>query len=121
MSSILFEKRITGKPVTFGNAKTELPWKNLIKEQIGAWDSESIRKTSIVLDFFLDSSRFTNKGKITKNDLDNLAKPVLDALVESKILFSDSEVLDLVLRKRIDSNEGVRIRIYEWNEENFKF
>lgn len=116
----VLDKFVEGKPVTFGDAKTERPWKETIRSVIGPWKKELISRSTVILDFSLDVSRFTIKGKQTRNDLDNLAKPVLHALVEVNILYSDSDILDLVLRKRTGNREGVRIRVYEWRETNVK-
>jgi len=118
---ILIDKFVEGKPITFGNTIAERPWKELIKNALRDWNHEPLEKTSVTLDFFLTPTRFMRQGKQPRNDLDNLAKPVLDALVEHGIFIDDSNILDLVLRKRKANVEGVRIRVSEFSGNELSF
>ena len=106
---------VEGKPVTFGNASTEKPWKDNIKKAFTNVKLEPIEKSKVALDFSLLPERFMKRGKQPLNDLDNLSKPVLDAMVEINIFSDDSGILDLTLRKRKSNKEGVRIRISEFS------
>jgi Holliday junction resolvase RusA-like endonuclease len=106
---------VEGKPVTFGNASTEKPWKDNIKKAFTNVKLEPIEKSKVALDFSLLPERFMRRGKQPLNDLDNLSKPVLDAMVEINIFSDDSGILDLTLRKRKSNKEGVRIRISEFS------
>ena len=106
---------VEGKPVTFGNASTEKPWKDNIKKAFTNVKLEPIEKSKVALDFSLLPERFMKRGKQPLNDLDNLSKPVLDAMVEINVFLDDSGILDLTLRKRKSNKEGVRIRISEFS------
>ena len=106
---------VEGKPVTFGNASTEKPWKDNIKKAFTNVKLEPIEKSKVALDFSLLPERFMKRGKQPLNDLDNLSKPVLDAMVEINVFLYDSGILDLTLRKRKSNKEGVRIRISEFS------
>jgi Holliday junction resolvase RusA-like endonuclease len=110
---------VEGKPVTFGNTSIDRPWKETIKNAFSEVNIESIEKSKVTLDFALLPERFMRKGEQPRNDLDNLSKPVLDALVELGIFPDDSGVLDLTLRKRKAKTEGVRIRISEFSGRDF--
>ena len=109
---------VEGKPVTFGNASTEKPWKDNIKNAFTNVELDPLEKSTVTLDFALLPERFMKRGKQKLNDLDNLSKPVLDALVEINIFLDDSGILDLTLRKRKSKKEGVRIRISEFSEDD---
>jgi len=120
-NNFLVDAFVEGKPVTFGDAKVEKPWKDTIKKTISWTNKEPLEKAAVVLDFSLVPARFMRQGKQPRNDLDNLAKPVLDALVEIGLFQDDSGILDLTLRKRKSNVEGVRIRISEFSENEFSF
>ena len=107
---------VEGRPVTFGNTSTEKPWKDNIKNSFTNVELEPFERSKVSLDFALLPERFMKRGKQKLNDLDNLSKPVLDALVEINIFLDDSGILDLTLKKRKSNNEGVRIRISKFSE-----
>ena len=109
---------VEGKPVTFGNASIEKPWKDSIKNAFNNVELDPLEKSTVTLDFALLPERFMKRGKQKLNDLDNLSKPVLDALVEINIFLDASGILDLTLRKRKSKKEGVRIRISEFSEDD---
>jgi len=110
---------VEGKPVTFGDKKTEKPWKDTIIKSFNGIDINSIEKSKVMLEFLLTPDRFMRKGKQPRNDLDNLSKPVLDALVELGIFPDDSGVLDLILRKRKSNVQGVKIQIAVFDDNEF--
>ena len=114
---------VEGRPVTFAGGQPEQDWKNTIKNTIlPIWSElkmEPIVKSTIKLDFVLLLERFMRQGGSKKNDLDNLAKPVLDSLVDIKVLEDDTGVLNLTLRKRKSKKEGVRITVSEFSGQDF--
>ena len=67
----LIDKFVEGQPVTFGDTTRDRPWKEKIKNTIGRWDRENLNKSSVILDFSLDTSSFMRRGKQYLNDLDN--------------------------------------------------
>jgi hypothetical protein len=100
--------------------------KGSILREVGPWSRKPLLNASIILKFGLSGNRFRDG-----NDLDNLAKLVLDALsleVKSKgttwrgygIIRNDSDVLDLVLIKRVAQPEYIKILVYPWEEEEFR-
>ena len=114
---------VEGRPETFAGGQPEQDWKNTIKTTIlPIWSElkmEPIVKSTIKLDFALLLERFMRQGGSKKNDLDNLAKPVLDSLVDIKVLEDDTGVLNLTLRKRKSKKEGVQITVSEFSGQDF--
>ena len=110
---------VEGRPVTFAGEQPEQDWKNTIKNAFSEVEMEPIVKSTIKLDFALLLERFMRQGGSKKNDLDNLAKPVLDSLVDIKVLEDDTGVLNLTLRKRKSKKEGVRITVSEFSGQDF--
>ena len=110
---------VEGRPVTFAGEQPEQDWKNTIKNAFSEVGMEPIDKSVVKLDFALSLERFMRRGRSVKNDLDNLAKPVLDVLVQVGVFTDDSGILDLTLRKRKSKKEGVRIRVSEFSGQDF--
>ena len=110
---------VEGRPVTFAGEQPEQDWKNTIKNAFSEVEMEPIDKSVVKLDFALSLERFMRRGRSVKNDLDNLAKPVLDVLVQVGVFTDDSGILDLTLRKRKSKKEGVRIRVPEFSGPDF--
>ena len=115
---------VEGKPVTFGGSQPEQIWKQDISKAIHdmTWKNDPAEvcpygESKVILDFALTTERFMGTRENRKNDLDNLAKPVLDVLCSNSplgdfpIIEDDSMVLKLILTKKASSKEGVRIRI----------
>ena len=115
---------VEGKPVTFGGSQPEQIWKQDISKVIHdmEWEHDPSEvcpygESKVILDFALNDERVTGTRENPRNDLDNLAKPVLDVLCSNSplgdfpIIEDDSMILDLNLTKRASSKEGVRIRI----------
>ena len=92
-------------------------WQGLIIKEIKRFSSKLFKKNrplSVKLSFYLHESR------ITKVDIDNLCKSVLDALNLSGLYSDDSLVHNLEASKiSIDEvdPEGVRIQVWEWGIE----
>ena len=84
-------------------------------------DFGTIRKINSFIRFFLETRSIHATGKQPRNDLDNLSKPILDALVEIGIFEDDSGILDLTLRKRKSNTEGVRIQIRPFLQDDHSF
>jgi Holliday junction resolvase RusA-like endonuclease len=113
-------------PKTFGD-KTDHIYREKVRDRIteakGKWENAPIGDALVILDFYLKPERFRGNRGRPGNDLDNLAKLVLDALcIEVNgwkgygILRDDTDILDLLLRKRESLDEGVNIRVYDWSE-----
>jgi len=115
-------------PKTYGDPAKDLLYRKSVKDIIlskaGPWDREPLARASIILKFGLSKERFFGRNG---NDLDNLAKLVLDALsleVKSKgatwrgygIMRSDPYVLDLVLIKRETQPEYTKILVFPYEE-----
>lgn len=47
----------------------------------------------------------------TKPDLDNLLKPIMDAIQQAKVIVNDSRVVSMSLRKRYEDTEGTRVEV----------
>ena len=92
-------------------------WQGLIIKKIEPVTSKLVKKNrplSIKLSFYL------HKGRISKVDIDNLCKSILDALDLSGLYSDDSLVHNLESSKiSIDEDdpEGVRIQAWEWTIE----
>lgn len=96
---------------------------NEIKRQAGPWGRAPLLNASIIIKFGLSPDRFRDS-----NDLDNLAKLVLDALSLEVthqgmiwraygIIRNHSDVLDLFLIKRVAKSEYVSVSVWEtWDE-----
>ena len=110
---------VEGRPITSAGEQPEQDWKNTIKNAFSEVEMEPIDKSVVKLDFALSLERFMRRGRSVKNDLDNLAKPVLDVLVQVGVFTDDSGILDLTLRKRKSKKEGVRIRVSEFSGPDF--
>ena len=123
---------VEGKPVTFGGSQPEQIWKQDISKVIHdmEWEHDPSEvcpygESKVILDFALTTERFMGTRENRKNDLDNLAKPVLDVLcskigplVDCPIIEDDSMILELILSKRISSKEGVRISIIPYDHDD---
>lgn len=122
---------VEGKPVTFGGSQPEQIWKQDISKAIHdmEWENDPAEvcpygESKVILDFALTTERFMGTRENRKNDLDNLAKPVLDELTSNRplgdfpIIEDDSMILELILSKRSSSKEGVRIRIIPYDHDD---
>ena len=101
----LIDKFIEGKPVTFGDARTERPWKDTIINSLNDMNYEPLEKAKVTLDFTLIPKRFMRQGKQPRNDLDNLSKPVLDAVRKLKLNLVLLILLNIVLANVIGVKE----------------
>ena len=110
----ILECKIFGRVSSWGNPPHEEIWKSNLEEQLSRMkpqEPSNVQKFSIKIDFYI------NKDRIEKgNDLDNLAKPVLDSLIKTGFISDDSLVYHLELSKRpiTERNEYISICIWEW-------
>ena len=92
-------------------------WQELIIKEIEMFTSKLIKRNgplSVKLSFYL------HDGRISKVDIDNLCKSVLDALDRSGLYSDDSLVHNLEASKislEEADPEGVRIQVWEWGIE----
>jgi Holliday junction resolvase RusA-like endonuclease len=110
----LIIERISCKPVTFGNGHSDPDsaynkFKNAIKKSVPIKQTLCGR-LSVVATIYL------TKERSARSDIDNYAKPIIDALYESKAFNSESQIYKLLLIKtEVDSSneEGLAIEILE--------
>jgi hypothetical protein len=109
-------------PKTFGGSD-DYQFREKVRDdilaKIGSWEQKPIDNPSVILKFGLHPNRLANG----KNDLDNLAKLVLDALsIEIKakrtvwngvgVIRDDCEITNLFLAKRSATEEYIKILIF---------
>lgn len=105
-------KKIRCKPVTFGigHSDPESPY-NRFKSAIRDGFSKTKMyngKIEVLFKIYLTKSRSA------KSDLDNYAKPVIDALHEAKVFNSESQIYRILMEKIEVGNqddEGVSIEV----------
>jgi Holliday junction resolvase RusA-like endonuclease len=109
------EKRfISCKPVTFGFGHKDpsspyCQFKAKIRENLKGIDFSGSKKIGVSFCIFIAKER-SRRG----NDLDNFAKPVIDALNEAKIIRDEGQVFSICMKKVFvsdKSREGISIQI----------
>lgn len=55
----------------------------------------------------------TKNGKESRNDLDNFLKPIIDALHESKLFETESQIKEITIQRKIDEEQGIEIEIFK--------
>jgi len=70
-------------------------------------DFSPLSAVSLKLDFYL--------WNYETNDIDNLIKPVMDALKVARLFKDDNAVYHLEAMKEKSSVEGVKIQAWEWS------
>ena len=106
MSSLGYNVETAGSP-------TVRLWQTMIIRVVKDKIKERISKCSLKLDFYISEQR------IWKLDIDNLTKPVLDALKETGIYYDDTDVYNAEITKNpVDqlSFERLHIELWEWGE-----
>ena len=110
------EKRfISCKPITFGNGHKDpsspyCQFKSKIKKNLKGLDFSGFKKVSVNFCVYLDK----NRDKPKRNDLDNFAKAVLDALHEAKVIKNERQVFSIYMKKVFvngKDREGMSIQI----------
>jgi Holliday junction resolvase RusA-like endonuclease len=105
-------KKIRCKPVTFGigHSDPESPYnrfKSAIREKFSKTRTY-VGKMEVLVKIYL------TKPRSAKSDLDNYAKPVIDALHEAGVFDSESQIYRILMEKIEVSNqndEGVLIEV----------
>ena len=71
------------------------------------------KKISVQIRFWLNSKRLDG----SKNDLDNLVKPILDAMQKKEYINNDSDVFHLDVSKHpTDGEQALDLSVHEWIE-----
>lgn len=83
-------------------------------KKVKDWEEECLwilkkDRSKVIVDFFIVSMWFYFNNK-RKNDIDGRIKACLDLLERAKFIENDSQVTDLIIRKRFDK-ENSRIEI----------
>lgn len=73
-------------------------------------------RVSIAFTFKAGRRKDVGAPKVTRPDLDNMAKGLLDCLTQSRLLMDDSQVCDLRLSKTFGENPMVVIEISDFTE-----
>lgn len=111
----LFELTVSGQVSTNSNRETIHTWREVLERFFASLHLTHIQKRtiSVELKFFLAPRRIYG---MQKNDLDNLAKPVLDAMKRIGIIHDDADVFRLEVTKfPTNGEEGVYVRVRDWN------
>lgn len=111
----LFDLMVPGQVCTNSNKETIHSWRQVLERFFASLHlvRTQRRKISVELKFFLSPRRVYGTQK---NDLDNLAKPVLDAMKRIGIIQDDSEIFHLDARKfSTMGEEGVYVKVKELN------
>lgn len=110
----LFEVTIPGNISTNSNRENIYDWRGTLERFLSTIPNSSLqtRKISIKIKFWIQELRLNRHG----NDLDNLSKPILDALKRSEIIHDDDQVYQLVVAKfPTRSEERVEIIVKNWD------
>ena len=109
----LFDLMVPGQVCTNSNKETIHSWRQVLERFFASLHLVHIqrRKISVELKFFLAPRRIYG---IQKNDLDNLAKPVLDAMKRIGIIQDDADIFRLEVTKLPSSAEGVHVLVRDW-------
>ena len=92
-----------------GHPSRELKWKHLVIETVKKELPENyypLSAVSLKLDFSM--------WHCETNDIDNLVKPVMDALKVAGLFKDDVAVYHLEATKDAKSEEGVKIQVWRW-------
>lgn len=105
---------ISCKPTTFGCGHKDpsspyCQFKTRIKESLKGFDFSGAKKLSVCFSIYIVEGR-----AMRGNDLDNFAKPVIDALNEARIIKNEGQVFSIYMKKVLVSDktrEGISIQI----------
>ena len=114
MGDPLFEICISGNVSTNSNKQTIEQWKNTLEENFSILSSSHIvgKKLSIEMKFWISQKRL---GSTSKNDVDNLVKPVLDAMKRIDLINDDAYVFQLKVTKfPTNGTEQLVVVAWEW-------
>lgn len=110
----LFEVTVPGIVSTNSGRDNICLWRSALEKFFSALPNSSLqsRKISVRLKFWIHEKRLHRGG----NDLDNLSKPVLDALKRTGIIRDDDQIYHLEVKKFTTRHEeGVEITVKNWN------
>jgi Holliday junction resolvase RusA-like endonuclease len=110
----ILETSIQGNISTNSNREKSSTWKNDVARSLGSLDISlsDKQKISVEVKFWISSKRLRSRH----NDLDNLAKPVLDSMKNIGIIQDDAEVFHLDVTKfSTEGEEGIKMVVKEWN------
>jgi len=110
----LFEISINGHVSTNSGKEMIKNWRHVLERHFASLHcSNERRKLSVILQFWIAPDRIY---RMQRNDLDNLSKPVLDAMKRTGVIHDDAEIFHLESTKFPTSGEeGVYIVIKELN------
>lgn len=109
----LFDLTITGEVSTNAGGKSK-SWRNNLENAFSNSSFLKIREDRIAVDvdFWMANNRFEVFGR---NDLDNLIKPVLDAMKRMKVIYDDASIHHLTVTKHSTQGfEGIEMTVSEW-------
>jgi Holliday junction resolvase RusA-like endonuclease len=101
---------VVGRVSVWANPPYESQWKNKIVEKVKPLVKAPARECSLKLEFYIPRERLR-----TGNDVDNLAKPVMDALKAAHVILDDPYVFNLEVTKfPVVDVEKMHIELWEW-------
>lgn len=110
----LIEISISGEVCTNSSRQTIGLWKNVLEENFSTLPSSSTlgKKLAIEMKFWISQKRLDGSNR---NDVDNLVKPVLDAMNRMGIINDDAWVFQLKVTKfPTNGNEHLVMEVWEW-------
>lgn len=111
----IFEINVNGHVSTNSGKETIENWRCVLERHFASlhYSTCEKRKLSVVLQFWLAPDRIY---RMQRNDLDNLSKPVLDAMKRIGIICDDAEIFHLEASKLpTEGEEGVYVKVRELN------
>ena len=101
---------VVGRVSVWANPPYEAPWKTKIIEAVKPIAESPTKNCSVRLQFYISEERLT-----AGNDVDNLAKLVLDALKAARAIVDDPFVFNLDVTKfPATDEEKVQIELWKW-------
>lgn len=110
----LFEICVNGHVSTNSGRERIDDWRKSLERRFASLDLVMLqeKKLSVEIKFWLSYRRISG---LQKNDLDNLAKPILDAMKRIGLIIDDAMIFHLDVSKfPTNADEGVYIRVREW-------